>query len=165
MGNSIDIVKAASASSQYASMSCKFESKSTTITLNEEKQQFLSLFKYGSVVFFNVPEDMHTSHIQHIREIAMKTSISDSLMHTEQYNLYVDSSLQKASAMKKSDELFVRSLDSFNLQIVGAVMAQTVALDHYAVSIERKLEIFMRLNSKVSDISSIFILHNTPIGQ
>ena len=150
VGNSIDIVKITSTSAQYTEMPCKFESKSTTITLDEERQQFLSLFKYGSVVFFNVPEDVHAGHIQHIREVAMKTSISDSLQHTEQYRLYVDSTLQKASAMKKSDELFVRSLDSFNLQIVGAIMAQTVALDHYADSIDRKLEIFMRLNSEVS---------------
>ena len=51
--------------------------------------------------------------------------------------------------MKKNDELFVRTLDEFNLQIVGAVMAQTVALDHYAMQIDRMLEIFMTMNSKL----------------
>ena len=48
--------------------------------------------------------------------------------------MYVNSDLEKTSVMKKNDQLIVRSLDSKNLEIVGAVMGQTVALDHFAVS-------------------------------
>ena len=71
-------------------MAFQFQSKSITITLNQEKQEFISIFKYGSVVFFNVSEDQHPGHIQNIRRIAMDKSISDALQHTEQYDLYVD---------------------------------------------------------------------------
>ena len=48
--------------------------------------------------------------------------------------MYVKSDLEKTSVMKKNDELMVRSLDSINLELVGAVMGQTVALDHFSVS-------------------------------
>ena len=71
-------------------MAFQFQSKSITITLNKKKQEFISVFKYGSVVFFNVQEEGHSEHIRNIRRLAMTSSISDELQHTEQYDLYVD---------------------------------------------------------------------------
>ena len=151
VANAIDIVKTTSSSSVYFDRKFQFQSKSITITIDEERQEFISIFKYGAVVFFNVPETNHTRHIQNIRDVAMKSSISDALQHTEQYQMYVNSALEKASVMKKSDQLFIRSLDSKNLQIVGAVMGQTVALDYYAVSVDRMLDIFMQMNNKLEE--------------
>ena len=119
VGNSIDVVKTTNTNSAYTGMyvhiylyyllhtlywylfiSCmyslyiemafQFQSKSITITINQERQEFISIFKYGSVVFFNVAEDQHSNHIQNIRRVAMDKSISDALQHTEQYDLYVD---------------------------------------------------------------------------
>ena len=55
--------------------------------------------------------------------------------------MYVNNALEKASVLKKSDHLVIRKLDSTNLQIVGAIMAQTVALDYYAVAVERCLQV------------------------
>ncbi len=33
-----------------------FQSKSVTITIDEDLSQYISVFKYGSVVMFNIPE-------------------------------------------------------------------------------------------------------------
>ena len=40
---------------------------------------------------------------------------------------------------------------SNNIVIVGTVMAQTVALDYYAVAVERMLENFMHMNVKIEE--------------
>ena len=64
------------------------------------------------------------------------------------------STLQKTSTMKKNDELFVRTLDDCNLQIVGAVMAQTVALDHYAMQVLHIL-ILMRIHMHIHTFTLI----------
>lgn len=55
----------------------------------------------------------------------------------------IDCNLNKASIFLKPDKLIIRSLDSKNLQIVGAIMGQTVALEYYADSVDRLVYIYM----------------------
>jgi hypothetical protein len=45
----------------------------------------------------------------------------------------------------------IRCLDDNNLVIIGTVMAQTVALDYYAVSVEKMLEAFMKMNRNIEE--------------
>jgi uncharacterized Rmd1/YagE family protein len=40
----------------YGSLKQVFHAKSVTITLNEDNNEYISIFKYGSVVFFNISE-------------------------------------------------------------------------------------------------------------
>lgn len=42
-----------------------------------------------------------------------------------------------------------QTLDKHNLSIVGTVMAQTVALDHYTVVVDRMLDTFIDINEKI----------------
>jgi len=97
----IDIRKLEGESSKYAGKKFQFNSKAVTITLEEEGtvQQFISVFQYGSVVFFNVPEQEHSTHLINIREIAMDASISNSLHYTEQYRMYINAALERTSVM------------------------------------------------------------------
>ena len=90
-------------------MAFQFQSKSITITLNKKRQEFISVFKYGSVVFFNVQEEGHSEHIRNIRRLAMKNSISDELQHTEQYDLYVDRYLLSFQLCNKCTHLYTRT--------------------------------------------------------
>ena len=145
----IDIIKISG--NLYQSKKQSFQTKAIVVTIDEEKEQYLSVFKYGSVVFFNIPESQHNDHLHAIRSTASSSAISESLQHTEQYKMYVNDNLEKASVLKKSDHLVIRKLDSTNLQIVGAIMAQTVALDYYAVAVERMIDTFMRMNVQVEE--------------
>jgi uncharacterized Rmd1/YagE family protein len=43
----------------------------------------------------------------------------------------------------------LQTLDKHNLSIVGTVMAQTVALDHYTVVVDRMLDTFIDINEKI----------------
>ena len=42
--------------------------------------------------------------------------------------------------------------------IIGTVMAQTVALDHYAESVERMIVSFMRMNMKIEQSGNFDLL-------
>ena len=54
--------------------------------------------------------------------------------------------------------LSIRSLDRNNIVIIGTVMAQTVALDHYAESVERMIVSFMRMNMKIEQSGNFDLL-------
>lgn len=51
-----------------------------------------------------------------------------------------------------------RHLDRNNIVIIGTVMAQTVALDHYAESVERMIVSFMRMNMKIEQSGNFDLL-------
>ena len=53
---------------------------------------------------------------------------------------------------------WVRHLDRNNIVIIGTVMAQTVALDHYAESVERMIVSFMRMNMKIEQSGNFDLL-------
>jgi hypothetical protein len=43
----------------------------------------------------------------------------------------------------------VQNLDQYNINVVGTVMAQTVALDHYSQRVDQMLETFVTLNTRI----------------
>jgi uncharacterized Rmd1/YagE family protein len=62
------------------------QKKLTTITIDEAKMQYISVFKYGSVVFFNISESEHIKHISKIRnDITDDRKVA--LQHTEEFNV------------------------------------------------------------------------------
>ena len=56
-----------------------------------------------------------------------------------------------------------RSLDRNNIVIIGTVMAQTVALDHYAESVERMRVSFMQMNMKIEQSGNFDLLDKTDL--
>ena len=44
---------------------------------------------------------------------------------------------------------FVPSQNLFVCSLVGTVMAQAIALEYYAVELDRQLEIFMKMNANI----------------
>lgn len=149
----IDILRVHASS--YGSRPTSFQSKSLTITVDEAKGQYISVFKYGSVVLFNVPEDEHSEHLLSIREAATGMSIPPNLQHQEEYLIVADPLLSSKCTLKSHDQLTVRKLDSNCVQIVGGVMAQTVALDYYAVLVEKMVETFMDMNVRLGETGKI----------
>ena len=57
--------------------------------------------------------------------------------------------MQGLPSVIKAEHLNIRALDIHNLTIVATVMAQTVALDHYADFVDSMLSTFMKMNLKV----------------
>lgn len=125
-----------------------YQTKSVTITLSEELNQHILVFKYGSIVMFNIPEDQHHQHIKSIQDETQSIEIPSSLQHTENYRIIIHENLDKPSVLK-AEHVNIRNLDKNNLIVIGTIMAQSVALDYYAVAVEKMLESFMKMNLSI----------------
>ena len=130
--------------------SCEFQPKSVTVIIDEELRQYISVFKYGSVVMFNIPEANHLEHLRRVKEAAVVSPIAEELQHTEDYKVLVNHLLEKPSILK-SEHLNIRNLDNKNIAIVSTVMAQTVALDYCEIIVNRIMESFMMMNMKIEE--------------
>lgn len=128
----------------------EFYAKSITVTIDESLSQYISVFKYGSVVMFNIPEAMHLEHLRKIKEIAVVSPIAEGMQHTEDFRVIVNEHLEKPSVLK-SEHLNIRNLNNKNLAIVSTVMAQTVALDYCEVVVNKIVEQFMLMNVQIEE--------------
>lgn len=126
----------------------ELQSKSVTWTLNAEQNQYISVFKFGGVVMFNVPDEQHQQHIATIKGAATGTIAADEQEHTETYRVLVNKDLERPSVIKQ-EHVNVRALDLNNVIIIATVMAQSVALDYYAISVQRMLDNFITLNMQI----------------
>ena len=129
-----------------------FTSKCVTITLNKPDKRHISIFKYGSVVLFNVPKEDHVEYMRKIQSVAM-SPIAEGLQKTDSYRIKITPGLDKPSVIK-AEHVNIQSLDANNLEIIGTVMAQTVALDYYMLEVESLLDKFMQMNLKIQETGS-----------
>ncbi len=93
----IDITKARNV---YGQSPDHFHKKSFTITLDAESNQHISVFKYGSVVLFNVPEGQHPEELRKITELAAVSPIAEGLQQTETYKIIIHERLENPSIIK-----------------------------------------------------------------
>lgn len=130
----------------------EFQPKFRTIAIDSEQHQYISVFKYGSVVMFNIPENQHREHLKRIRESWPGISyIAEDYHLTEAYKILINPHLDKPSVIK-AEHVNIRSLDNNNITIVATVMAQTVALEHYANKVDKMLRQFMQMNMKIEEV-------------
>jgi uncharacterized Rmd1/YagE family protein len=77
----IDVIRVHS--KLYNSYPQEFHTKSVTIKLNEELNQYITIFNYGSCVFFNINDDAQLEHLRRIKEAAVSNPVAEGLQHTE----------------------------------------------------------------------------------
>jgi uncharacterized Rmd1/YagE family protein len=145
IGRNIDILKVDT--NVYGSSRHAYQSKNVTINIDPDLNQHISVFMFGSVVFFNIPEAQHFEHLRRIRELAVSHPIDEPML-TDEYKIVIHSNLEKPSVIK-AEHVNIQRLDSNNITIVGTVMAQTVALDYYAAIVEKMSNEFMLLNRQI----------------
>jgi uncharacterized Rmd1/YagE family protein len=125
--------------------------------------QYISIFSYGSVIFYNIPEEDHGNHIRMIKSLAI-LPISEVLQHNESYKLLVHENLEMPSVIH-AEHLNIRCLDSSNITIVSTLMAQTVALDYYAATVDKMIETFTTMNMKIQETGKFTALKETDLYQ
>jgi uncharacterized Rmd1/YagE family protein len=152
-GSGIDIHKIHNSDIFGSGRRQEFHAKSLTITIDENLSQYVALFKYGSVVMFNIPESNQREYLLKIKEYGVNTPIADGLHHTEDLKVIVNEHLDRPSVLR-SEHLNIRNLNSKNLSIVSTVMAQTVALDYCEVIVNRIVEQFMHMNVTIENTGS-----------
>lgn len=138
----------------YKGHSRIFDKKSVTITIDSVKNEYISIFHYGSVVLFNIPTDEHNHHLDSIRNNSMVTPLTqgDKILK-DHYRLILDSKLQGLPKIYKADHLKLRNLDRHSISIIATVLAQTVSLDYYADLVDKMLATFMAMNIRVEHLS------------
>lgn len=131
------------------------ETKSVTVEIDKNLNQYVSVFNYGSVVLFNIPTEQHVTHLKKIRESAILTPIpiNEEKHYTEQYNIRINPGLEKSSVIK-AEHVNIRNLDDKNIAIIGSVIAHSVALDYYYKTVNKMLESFMKMNLKIEETGS-----------
>jgi uncharacterized Rmd1/YagE family protein len=67
----------------YANYPQEFQTKSVTIKINEELNQYITIFNYGSCVFFNIPETQQLEHLIKMKKAAVSNPVAEGLQHTE----------------------------------------------------------------------------------
>ena len=132
------------------------QAKSVTITLSEELNQYISIFQYGSVVFFNIPEAMHQEHLQRLVSpgVLQEPIIPFNAQLTENYKVIVHQSLEKPSVIK-AEHLNIQKLDIKNVEIVGTIMAESVALDYYSTTVDALLSDYIHMNHRIHQTGEI----------
>ncbi len=150
MARSVDITRLHNKDNIYAKYPQNYDSGCLTITINGTTNEYLSIFDYGSVVLFNVPQASHKEHLDRIKQQAGITPLGkkDTMM-TDSYRLMIHPDLEGLPSVVKAAHLNIKKLDANNITIVATVMAQSVSLDYYADAVDNMLESFMNMNLKV----------------
>ena len=152
MARGIDIKRVINNKDLYSGCAQHYDDKSLTITLDQERNEYITVFNYGSVVLFNVPIAMETHHLEGIKRHAVVTPLSHlevSDLNTDSYRLMIYPELVGLPSVVKANHLNIKTLDMNNITIVATVMSQTVSLDYYANDVDQMLEKFMQMNLKV----------------
>ncbi|GMH48996.1 hypothetical protein TrLO_g15504 [Triparma laevis f. longispina] len=108
---------------------------------------YLVVFAYGSCVFFNVPPPTQLQLLKVIKSNSTNP-ISSGFEHVEEYKINVNPEMERATHMGKN-KVSLKKLDLKNVNVIAAIMAQSVALDYYYVIVDNMLETFTSLNRSI----------------
>jgi uncharacterized Rmd1/YagE family protein len=140
-------------SSIYPKKKSRHELKSITIEIDKQSNQYISVFSYGSVVMFNIPESHHKENLQDIQDSGVITPLSNPMEHVEDYKIMINPNLAKPSVIK-AEHVNIRELNNNNMAIISTVIAHSVALDYYALTVEKMLTSFMKMNRSIEESGS-----------
>eukprot|EP00854_Cymbomonas_tetramitiformis_P018946 gene18946-22639_t len=118
--------------------------KPLTLVMQEQNGSYVVVFKYGSVVCINVPDEDIATHLRNARRY---TTGAFDTYQSDDYKVVLRSSLEEWSAFE-GDFVILKRLDMNNLRVISSVLGQTVALYHYELKVDQMLEVFSEMNSK-----------------
>ena len=104
--------------------------------------RYMVVFKFGSVVFYNVGAQEREECLELTRNF-VESPLAYPMK--EDYLVKVSPRLDEWAKLE-SDHIVLKRLDVNNISVISAVLAQTVALEHYEHKVDAMLEIFSKLN-------------------
>jgi uncharacterized Rmd1/YagE family protein len=111
------------------------------------------VYKYGSVVFFNMGRREREECLKLARHFT-RTPLG--VPCTDDYRVMVRPGLDKWSHFE-TDRVVLKRLDLNNISVIGTVMAQTVALEHHELKVDNMIEIFSGLNKTTEETGEMDI--------
>jgi uncharacterized Rmd1/YagE family protein len=114
---------------------------------NESQPRFVAIFRFGSIVFFNVS----TADSSYILEAVKKHSndpVPRGFERKEHFEIAISPQMED-TAYVNADFATVKELNINNVAIVSTIMGQTVAFDSYNDTVDELLATFASINSNV----------------
>ena len=108
----------------------------------EMLSRYLVVFKFGSVVFYNMG---HKEREECLKLARSFTSTPLAVPMTDDYRVVVRPTLTDWASLE-SDHIVLKRMDINNISVISSVLAQTVALEHYEQKVDGMVEIFSKLN-------------------
>ncbi|MCX5773383.1 MAG: RMD1 family protein [Fusobacteria bacterium] len=108
----------------------------TGIVANPEGK-FVHLYQFGSIVFTNFSYHESMDFIKYIDKITPKTISINPKIESEEYTFIVDSGIDETEASDES--IIVSEHKPHSLDIVGGILAKSVAMDRIEMDVDRLL--------------------------
>lgn len=131
----------------------------------QQHPRFVAVFRFGSVVFFNVPPQEAADLLWEIKQFVTSPALSGS-ERKENYCVLVQPNLESSPSMSSmtdtsssSDEppdivtgdyCIVPELNLKAVDVISSTIAQSVALDSYSDTVDALLAKFEKVNKKVT---------------
>lgn len=110
--------------------------------------RFVSLYRYGSIVFFNVSPKDAGQILESVKNHSVDP-VARGFERKEAYEVAISPTLDPNGSTVNGDFATVRELDINNVAVISTIMAQTVAFDSYNDTVDEMLANFASINGKV----------------
>ena len=117
-------------------------------SLSSSVPRYVAVYRFGSVVFFNVSTKEASLLLEQIKKHAVQ-SIPAGFERREHFEIALQPQLETAAGKITADRALVRELDMNTVSVVSNIMAQTVALDWHLDTVDELLRNFSDINSSV----------------
>lgn len=113
----------------------------------ESQPRFVALFKFGSIVFFNISAKDALDILESVKKHSVDP-VPRGFERKEHFEIAVAPKMQD-TAHVNADFVTVKELDINNVAVVSTIMGQTVAFDSYNDTVDELLGTFESINATV----------------
>ena len=117
-------------------------------SLSHNVQRYVAIYRFGSVVFFNLTTKESSRLLEQIKKHAVDP-IAVGFERREHFEMALQPHLETATGKITADRAGIRELDMNTVGIVSNIMGQTVALDWHNDTVDELLAKFSSVNSSV----------------
>jgi len=132
------------------SLSSRHGTKYSTLQHLQQRQRqprYIAVFRFGSVVFFNISTSQANSFLKKIKEHGINPTSHD-FERKESFEVVI-SPFMEETAHVNADFATVKDLNINCVAVISSIIAQSVALDSYNDTVDELLATFATINSTV----------------
>ncbi|XP_078430724.1 protein RETARDED ROOT GROWTH, mitochondrial-like [Wolffia australiana] len=156
-----NVVPPTSRSINYVALRfCDYPSEIVDMGVIENFHRYVVVFQYGSAVLFNVTDDEAEGYLEIIRKYA--TGLLPD-MRKDDYAV-VEKPLLMTWMQGGPDHIVLKNLDADGIRIIGSVLGQSIALDHYIRQVDGMIEEFTDIN-RIMEKTGTFTMERKKLFQ
>ncbi|MQL74123.1 hypothetical protein Taro_006466 [Colocasia esculenta] len=156
-----NVVPPTSRSTNYVALRyCDYPSEIADMGVIENFHRYMVVFQYGSAVMFNVSDDEAEGYLEIVCKYA-----SGLLPDTRKDDYaVVEKPLLMTWMQGGPDHIVLKNLDADGIRIIGSVLGQSIALDHFIRQVDGMVEEFTDIN-RVMEKTGTFTMERKKLFQ